>query len=267
MLPLLAPPSLQIPPAPPAQAAEAVAAAERAFAADAARRGTPAAFVAAFAAEGLVFTPVPENARAFYGAKREDGSRLSWEPAYVELSASGDFALSTGPWSWRPRGTAAPSASGHFLSLWVRRGGRWQVLLDIGVPHPPQEPEPLALVSRRVPARLPSTATEADWGAFDAAAARDLPAALRAAGAPDLRLYRRGQAVRPGNLAALGAAESGAARWEPQGREVAASGDLACRWGWRTRAGARALVLQVWRREAPGWRLAMDVALPLPPAP
>lgn len=266
MLPLLAPPSLQIPPAPPAKAAEAVAAAERAFAADAARMGTPAAFVAHVADDGLVFTPVPEHARAFYGAKRDDGSLLSWEPSHVEASASGDFAVSTGPWSWRAKGATAPSAFGHFLSLWVRRGGRWQVLLDIGVPHPPQEPEPLALVSR-LPASLPSTAPEAGWGAFDATAARDLTAALRAAGAPDLRLYRRGQAVRPGNLAALGASETGTARWEPLGREVAASRDLACRWGWRTRDGARALVLQVWRREAPGWRLAMDVALPPLPAP
>jgi len=242
-----------------------VAAAERAFAADATRRGTPAAFVAHFAADGLVFTPVPENARALYGAKPEDGSLLSWAPSHVETSASGDFAVSTGPWSWRAKGATAPSASGHFLSLWVRRGGRWQVLLDIGVPHPPQEPEPLTLVSRS-PANLPSTAPEADWRAFDATAARDLPAALREAGAPDLRLYRRGQAVRPGNLTALGTAETGAARWEPLGREVAASGDLACRWGWRTREGVRSLVLEVWRRETPGWRLAMDVALP-PPAP
>jgi len=243
-----------------------VAAAERAFAAEAARRGTPAAFVAHFAAGGLVFTPMPENARAFYGAKRDDGSLLSWGPSYVEASASGDFAVSTGPWSWRAKGAEAPSVFGHFLSLWVRRGGRWQVLLDIGVPHPPQEPEPLGLVSR-APASLPATAPEADWKAFDAAAGRDLLTAFGEAGAPDLRLYRKGQAVRSGNLTVLSASEAGAARWEPLGREVAASGDLACRWGLRTRDGGRAMVLQVWRREAPGWRVAMDVALPHPPGP
>lgn len=264
LLPL--PPSLQAPPAPPTLTAEAVAAAERAFAADAARRGTSAAFVSAFAADGLVFTPAPTNARAFYGAKREDGSLLSWEPAYVEISASGDFAVSTGPWSWRPQGAAAPAAFGHFLTLWVRREGRWQVRLDIGVSHPAQPEAPLVLRTH-APASMPQDGPEAAWLAFDAAAGRDLAGALETAGAADLRLYRKARPVAPGNLRDGTADEGGASAWAPEGQEVAASRDLAFRWGLRTRVGAGAEVLQVWRREAGGWRLAMDVALPLPPPP
>lgn len=264
MLPLSPPPSLQVPPVAPAATADAVAAAECAFAADAARRGTPAAFVAAFAEDGLVFLPEPANARGFYGAKPEDGSLLSWEPAYVELAANGDFAVSTGPWSWRPRGAAAPTASGHFLSLWVRREGRWQVRLDIGVPHPVQ-PGSLLRLRTHAPATLPPEGPELAWAAFDAAAGRDLAGALAAAAATDLRLYRKGRAVAPGNLPERVSEEGGAAVWVSQGREVAASRDLAFRWGHRTRAGAGTEVLQVWRREGAAWRLAMDVALPLPP--
>jgi hypothetical protein len=240
-----------------------VAAAEGAFAADAARRGTPAAFVGAFSEDGLVCLPRPGHARAFYGAKPEDGSLLDWEPDWVEASGSGDFAVSTGPWSWRPRGAAAPAASGHFLSLWVRREGRWQVRLDIGVPHPVQAGSTLQLRTHAPSTRFPEGPASA-WSAFDAAAGRDLAGALGTAGAADLRLYRKGRAVRPGNLPDLAADERGAAAWTPEGQEVATSRDLAVRWGRRTRAGAEAEVLQVWRREGEAWRLAMDVALALP---
>jgi len=263
---------LHVPPRPPIQAspvrptAEDVAQAERAFAADAARLGTPAAFLAHLAGDALVFMPEPEAGHRIYGARKDDGSLLSWEPSFVELAASGDFAVSTGPWSWRAAGAEAPAAFGHFLSLWVRRGGRWQVRLDIGVPHPAHEEAPLALVTHAGPA-LPGESPGAAWAAFDKAADGDLAQALRAAADPGLRLYRKGLAVRPGNLAALAPGEGGAARWESLGAEVATSRDLAFRWGRRHLQGAGFTALQVWRRGDAGWRLAMDVALPLAERP
>jgi len=259
---------LPLPPPPPIQAslvrpaAEDVAQAERAFAADAARLGTPAAFLAHLAGDGLVFMPEPEAGRRIYEGRKNDGSLLSWGPAYVELAASGDFAVSTGPWSWRAAGAEAPAAFGHFLSLWVRRGGRWQVRVDIGVSHPVHEEAPLALVTHAATA-LAGEGPGAAWAAFDKAAEGDLAQALRAAAGPDLRLYRKGQAVRPGNLAALAPGERGVARWESLGAEVASSRDLAFRWGRRHRQDAGFTALQVWRRGDAGWRLAMDVALPL----
>ena len=266
MLPILAPPSLQIPVSPSPSVADAVAAAERAFSADAGRLGTPAAFLAHLAPDSTVFTPKPENGPTMQRAQRDDGSRLAWHPSYVEVAASGDFAVSTGAWSWRVKPGAAPSLFGHFLSLWVLREGRWQVLADIGVSQPPQAEGPLKRVSHEAPP-FPGDPVEAAWRAFDGAADRDLAGALRGAAAADLRLYRNGQAVTPGNLADLAAAEAGPATWEPQGRAEAASRDLAVRWGARTRNGARVTVLQVWRRVGPAWRLAMDVAQPFPPGP
>jgi hypothetical protein len=71
----------------------------------------------------------------------------------------------------------------------------------------------------------------------------------------------------PGNLAGLAAGEAGAAAWEAQGQAVAASGDLAVRWGARIRNGRWATAVQIWRRIGPAWRLAMDVARPYPSGP
>lgn len=264
MLPPPPPPPIQASPVQPA--AEDVARAERAFAADAARLGTPAAFLAHLAGDGLVFMPEPEVGHRTYGARKDDGSLLGWEPSFVEVAASGDFAVSTGPWSWRAKGAEAPAAFGHFLSLWVRRGGRWQVQLDIGVPHPDHAEAPLALVTHATLAR-PGEGPEAAWASFDGIAARDLAEGLRTAGDPDLRLYRKGQAVRPGNLASLAPGEAGGVRWESLGAEVASSRDLAFRWGRRHRQGTGFTALQVWRRGGLGWHLAMDVALPLAQRP
>lgn len=260
---------MNLPPAPPAQTAptplgtpEAVAAAERAFAARAADGGTRRAFLAFLTEDATVFTPEARNGPAAQRAQPEDGSRLAWEPEQVELAASGDFALSTGPWAWTPAGASQPAAHGHFLSLWVLREGRWRVLLDVGTPHPPQAARPL--VARRLGAPADPGAGEAlqaAWRDHDAQAAVDPAAAFRTWGAGDLRLYRPGRPLRAGEFLEGGLP---GLTWTGQGAQVAGSADLAFRWGLRGSGEARASAVQVWRREAGGWRLAMDVALPLP---
>ncbi len=263
LLPCLACPMLALAQA-PLQSPEGVAAAERAFAALASTVGTPAAFLATLTEDALVFTPKPGNGPAVQRAKAEDGSRLRWAPEHVELAASGDFAISTGPWAWCPKPEAPPAAEGHFLSLWVLREGRWRVLLDVGTPHASQGIQPLETLALQAP-RDPAAreALAAAWKQFDATADRDLGEALAAHGAADVRLYRRGQPVKAGaRLVAPGTSASFVAA----AAHVAASADLALRWGQRTLKAGPASAVQVWRRGGSTWRLAMDVELPLPPA-
>lgn len=235
---------------------EAVAAAERAFSELAGKVGTPAAFLANLTEEAIVFTPQPRNGHAAQRAQQEDGSRLSWAPEHVEMAASGDFALSTGPWQWRPKAGAEPAVQGHFLSLWVLREGRWRVLLDVGVPHGPQAPLPLEATALKAPTDPNARAALAEaWKAFDGVAAQDLGAALKAHAAADLRLYRSGQPVKAGTAPL---APGPPVSWTEAGTHVAASAELAVRWGQR---GPSASAVQVWRREGAAWRVAMDVSL------
>jgi len=249
----------------PLRSPEAVAEAERAFATLASRVGTPKAFLEVLTEEALVFTPRPRNGHEVQRSQPEDGSRLVWEPDHVELAASGDFAISTGPWSWRPKGAEQAAVHGHFLSLWGLREGRWRVLVDIGAPHPLQAARPLELRALAAPARPGGRAAlTSAWKAFDAQAAEDLGKALATHGAADLRRYRPGKPLEPG---APGPATLPGVQWTEGGVQVAASEDLAVRWGLRTRRDTTASALQVWRREAGDWRLAMDVELPHPPAP
>jgi hypothetical protein len=254
-------PALQDPA--PLRSTEGVAAAERAFAALAARQGTRAAFLEYLAEGSWVFTPAATLARAHYSAQAPDASRLIWEPEYVELAAAGDFALSTGPWTWTPPGGTQPTVHGHFLSLWGIREGRWKVLLDVGVPHAPVSRG--ALVGRTSGLRPEPTAGAAlqtAWASFDAAAAGEDGLGLKRFAAPDLRLYRAGRAPVPEGRAPM--IPAGTA-WRVGGQHVATSLDLAVRWGERIREGSRASAVQVWRRTDRGWELAMDVELPIPP--
>ena len=259
---LLTLPALLRAQAPSPGSPEAVVAAERAFASDAARLGTPAAFLAHLAEEAIVFTPKPAKGWAVQRAQAEDGSRLSWGPERVEVAQSGDFALSAGPWSWTPPGAGAPAVWGHFLSLWRHQSGRWKVWLDVGTPHPEQPGRPLA--TRRLgPEPGPSPAVlEGAWAAFDGEAARDLGAALRRWASGDHRRYRKGEPLVPGRSAE---GTEGSTTWRELGRQVASSRDLAVRWGLREAGGGSASAVQVWRWEGGAWRLAMDVALSHPP--
>ena len=249
------------------QGPEALAEAERGFAAQSDKLGRQASFLANLAADSVVFTPQAENGPAAQRADKEDGGKLSWLPAHVETSASGDFGISTGPWTWREKAGDEPKVHGHYLSLWAIIDGRWQVLLDIGVSHPVQDAEKLATQASTAPA-MPTAkaALDAAWAAFDKAAGADLGAALKAQAAADLRLYRKGQPVVPGAPDATAAAAPTSLTWHGAGQRVAPSVDLAVRWGQREGAAGKASAVQVWRREGTAWKLAMDAQLPLPAA-
>jgi uncharacterized protein (TIGR02246 family) len=115
-----------------------VFAAERAFARSMAERDF-AAF-GRYVADDCVFfsgstplrgrTAVLEAWKAFFEAP---SAPFSWEPDQVEVLASGDLALSTGPVK-NPEG----AVTARFNSIWQRQAdGRWRVVFDKGGPPDP----------------------------------------------------------------------------------------------------------------------------------
>lgn len=114
----------------------AVASAERAFAQSMADRDLDA--FASWVAEEAVFFGGGDNVlrgreAVVEGWKRYfDGPEapFSWEPAQVEVLASGTLALSSGPVR-APDGTRI----GSFNSIWrLESDGRWRVIFDKGCP-------------------------------------------------------------------------------------------------------------------------------------
>ena len=119
-----------------------VFAAERAFARSMAERD-----IAAFArwvAEDTVFfgggkvlrgkAAVLDGWKAFFDGP---AAPFSWEPDQVEVLASGQLALSTGPVR-----NAKGEVTARFNSIWQRQAdGRWQVIFDKGSPPDPSAPK------------------------------------------------------------------------------------------------------------------------------
>ena len=249
--------------------ARSLAAAEAAFAAQSVREDMRSAFLSAFAPEGVFVRGAWTPARAWLAPRPAPPIVLDWRPAHVEAARSGDVGLSTGPWRITPQGAAAPTAYGQFVSVWTRdAGGPWQVAADIGISHPAPTPWDAPLEARTspgVPGGEPLTQAEA---AFSALSAREgMRAAWAAWGAADLRVYREGHPpyVGRGDVARH-LWDEARLGWTPEAVRTAASGEFGFARGHYASAAAPGTVagyyLHVWRHEAAGWRLVLDVVNP-----
>lgn len=89
-----------------------------------------ARFISGTVARGRV-----EIGAAWAAALAEDGPTMRWRPAFVEVSADGQIALSRGP--YRSTIVTADGGTrhswGHFISTWRRDSdGNWLVMFDSG---------------------------------------------------------------------------------------------------------------------------------------
>ena len=252
-------------------AAASLAAAESAFAAHSVREDMRAAFMAHFAPDGVFVRNGWVVARESLANRAAPPIILEWRPQYVEVAASGDMGLSTGPSRVTPRDKpgAAPS-HGQFVSVWKRAPGEpWRVQVDLGIENegPALWDQPLqARLSPAAPAGEGLAAAEASFATAARAGMRD---AYRTHGASDLRLYRSGDPPRASRDAALASAwlaRHARLGYVAEASETAASGDFGYVRGRVEEAGSDRTVgwfLRVWRREAAGWRIVMDVVNPV----
>lgn len=251
--------------------------AERAFAADAAERGIPTAFLAVLADDAVVFTPDAVPGRERYEAMPDGLARLSWEPRVAEASIAGDLGFTTGPFTFRAS-PEEPPLHGHYLSVWHRADGQgpWRLITDIGTPHDPVDPEPFSFRD----ARGSRGRGAAEGGAESLVDADAPPVTLdldpievcRASAAPDYRfLY-------PDRPPAIGVAPACAARSDllastrAVGRagRVSVTGDLGFTRGVLRDASLPGdpethVYVRVWRHRPDGWQRVAEVVLPLPP--
>ncbi|MEO7742897.1 MAG: DUF4440 domain-containing protein [Usitatibacter sp.] len=260
---------------PPAKDPSAsLAAAESAFAAHSVREDMRAAFLAAFADDGVFVRNAWVAAKAFLMSRPAPPIVLDWRPQHVEVAASGELGLSTGPWKLTSKDKPdAPASYGQYVSIW-RRGadGRWKVEVDLGISHPQPTLWKDRLEARTVPAVKagPAGGLEEAESAFQrVAAASGLRAAYEAYGAEDLRLYRSGTTPRASRAAALAspALRDEKLAWTVDRSAASRSGDLGYTRGAFAEAAKSAVpvgfYLRVWRREAAGWKIALDVVNPV----
>lgn len=100
--------------------------AERAFAADAQRRGQWSAFRAWADPTAVMFTPQATWAQGWLKGRRNPPRGLRWAAAQSFVSCDGRTAVNTGAW----RG---PGNGGTFTTLWIRqKSGAWRWTVDGG---------------------------------------------------------------------------------------------------------------------------------------
>jgi ketosteroid isomerase-like protein len=208
--------------------------------------------------------------------------------AAVPVASAADPAPASPP----PAQAASDVEYGHFVSVWKKQpDGAWRVALDAGTENPPP---PGAAASGSVVehgksagggAQVDVEAARGELLAADRAfAAASLAKGTRAAYlaylADDARILRDGLLPIAGR-AAIRKAFSSSQRpellvWEPMRADVARSGDLGYTYG---SSGVKAdgpkgvishpgFYVRIWEKQrGAGWKVALDLLMPPPPAP
>lgn len=259
------------------------------FAAAVARKGVRDGFLMYLDKQAMTLAPRPLNDYAAYEKAKPSHAKLSWYPSWALVSASGDFGVDTGPWTYEAPGKdgKAEKAYGDWITIWTRhKDGEWKALFDAGIDHAASSTPALAhdakvrqldALEGPVPAAAESQdqLVRAEQVFSNAAVDAGLRSAYQALGAEDLRLMQEDHAPVLGKAAVLGAADPkpGNLVWIPLGGSVAHSGDLGYLYGMTYAVADKdrqqkplGSYMHVWQHGAEGWKLLIALDTPFPPA-
>ena len=262
---------------------------ERAFSKTSAAKGTREAFLTYLAEDAIVFRPKPVPGRQAYLELPAAPGRLIWEPVFAEVSHAGDLGYTTGPWEFRKAGAEdQPAVYGHYVSIWRKQPDRlWRVVIDIGIAHPRPEMKvsgvttPATDRASRDKAKVDVEAERAvllerDRAFSEVSASEGAVAAFLSHSTDDIRFYRMNAFPVSGKEAVRAALseKTGRLTWQPIAAEVSGSGDLGYTYGISEFKGSGAdnspadssSYVKIWRKR-PGdtWKVALDIAVPIPP--
>jgi len=257
--------------------------AERDFSKTSEKKGIREAFLTYLADNAILFRPNAVNGRQYMTDQPEDPGKLTWTPIFADVSAAGDMGYTTGPYEYR-RPAAEGVGHGHYISVWKKQpNGKWRVVIDLGVVHPPIEGLPSEVSS---PAAAGTSSAQADAEAArgsllaadtafsDLSVDQGVLAAYEAYAADEIRCYRMLEFPHNGKQAMRAALSGGAGRltWKPSGGETARSGDLGVTYGVteflpgnvQGVSPIQGSYMRVWRRYEAGWKVVVDVVIQLP---
>ena len=259
--------------------------AERSFAKTSLEKGIRETFLTFLADEAIVFRPHAVSGKKWYQDRPASSGVLSWEPAFADVAASGDFGYTTGPWEYKQARTDSQSvAFGHFVSVWKKQAnGEWRVVIDVGIEHahPANRPAKVETAAKRIKAEAElaggtnvsaerENLLQTDREFSNRSAANGFVSAFQMFAANDVRLYRPQLLPVVGKETARSALSEKPCRltWQPIAGDVSVSGDLGYTYGTSTcesgEATHRSSYMRIWRKEAGGWRVVLDIENPWP---
>ena len=118
-----------------------ILAADKAFAERSAKEGPKAAFLACIAGDGKLLNETRVGAAAVNTTfiQLPPTATLTWEPSFVDVSASGDLGYTWGRYALNvpspKQGQPPYQKRGTYVTIWRRQpGGGWKFVLDGGNP-------------------------------------------------------------------------------------------------------------------------------------
>ncbi|MPR36834.1 hypothetical protein [Salmonirosea aquatica] len=254
---------------------EALVAAERGFALQAENEGIRRAFLSNLDRHSVVFVNNTFVSGTQVYAQQPDGpGYLSWRPAYAEISASGEFGYTTGPFEFRrSKKDGVPISCGQYTSVWHKTDlGQWKVLIDFGCEHDqPGTPAP--------------TMINPEWFGLKDTVAVDTAQAsqeLLLTEGTFSRLVRQSglshayrdllptsdsvRILRNGSLPLMGKGVNGilesetqTVTYQPIRAVTSRAGDLGYTYGFAVVGEKRMGYLRIWRKRGGAWQLAQEV--------
>jgi len=113
--------------------------AEKNFAAYSVANGTKEAFLKFLDSAGIIFdNGKPANGITTWKKREKGPGVLNWHPQFAEISGSGDFGYTAGPWTFQNSSNDTVVARGHYTTVWqINRKGEWKFLVDLGISNTP----------------------------------------------------------------------------------------------------------------------------------
>jgi len=246
---------------------DGLAKAERNFAAYAVAHGMKPAFLEFADSLGILFDQgKPVNAVQLWNSREARPGILNWRPDYIEIAASHDFGYTTGPWTFQTK-TVQDSITGRgrFFTVWqVNNKGNWKFLVDLGVSNTPISSDTtLRKIEVTDPSNEPGTAaslltTEYDFILLAKQSMKDAYT-KHLSGKAFLTRNESSPAKTHQEIVKVLENSDISMQFSVDGSGIASSGDMGYVYGTTIFKGKTDNYLRVWRKEKPGWKLALEV--------
>jgi ketosteroid isomerase-like protein len=227
---------------------------ERAFAKTAMEKSIRDSFLAFIDDEGIIFRPTAVAGKKWLEDSPATASMLIWEPAFAEISKSGDLGYTTGPWENRHSISDTPRAYGQYVTMWKKQPDTtWKFVLNLEIAHDQGVPKPV-----RVESPLIAMETASDFvSEIEIERVRmellRMDSEYRVANlAQDARIYRD----RSSSTIGRQNYELEKLSWKGEGARVSNSADLGYTYG---TAGSNNY-LHIWKKQLDGsWKVVLDL--------
>lgn len=230
-------------------------------------KGRNQAFIEFFSDSSVTFNPLPVNAKELYKKLPEHKGYLIWKPTCVEISSSGDFGYSTGPWEIR-KGSLGnePVAVGHYFSLWKKEDKNWKVILDTGIDYEVKKSrkETLKILHPSSSAiklsNWKQSLLESQRLFFSVAAKQTIAEAHKEFASTNVRVYRNKHFPTSGKMEStdLLTHDGTTYRFHVMGSQLSSANDLGYVYGIAvSQKSDTSVFVHVWRLED-RWKLAVD---------